>query len=96
MTDQDRTAELAQTWAQELRRSGGVHTRYGTEQELAELRRAGRQAGKILDRPVRTTGRNNDFHVELTDWGTNPLEERLSDARTRNAIDQAFQPRPER
>ncbi|MCO6004178.1 hypothetical protein NE236_04230 [Actinoallomurus purpureus] len=93
--DQDH-ADLVSQWAEQLRRTGGVDVRYTDDDDLARYRRAGRDAGKLLDRPVQTVARHGIIHVSLTDWGDNPLETRLEDARTRNAIDRPFRAYPER
>ncbi|MEV0398850.1 hypothetical protein [Actinoallomurus sp. NPDC050550] len=94
--DQDHAADLAAQWAEQLRRTGGLDARYTDDEELARYRRASRDAGKLLDRPVQTVARRGVLHVSLADWGDNPLEARLEDARTRNAIDRAFRAYPER
>lgn len=69
-----------------------MHASYSTDQQIADCRLpAGWTPSRgILDRPVRTIGRNGVLHVELTDWGTNALEQQLSDTRARNAIDKPF------
>lgn len=95
MSDDSDKADLAAQWAEQLRRTGGVQIRYTDDEALARYRRAGREAGKLLDRPVQTHARRGILHVALTDWGNNPLETRLDDARIRNAIDDAFRVDPE-
>lgn len=73
-----------------LRATGQATYHYTDDKERDELRSAGRQAGRALGRPVRTIARNNRIHIVLTDWGDNPLERQLDDAKTRNAIDRAL------
>ena len=96
MDDDHDTADLAVQWAEQLRRTGGVQVRYTDDEALARYRRVGREAGELLQRPVQTVARRGVLHVALTDWGDNPLETRLDDARTRNAIDKAFRAYPKR
>jgi hypothetical protein len=94
--DHDDDADLAAQWADQLRRTGGVQVRYTNDEDLTRYRRTGHDAGKLLERSVQTVARDGVLHVTLTDWGENPLESRLEDARTRNAIDKAFRAHPER
>jgi hypothetical protein len=97
--DQDRAAALAATWTTELRRTGRIQARFDTDDERELYRHAGRKAGRLLQRPVRTLVISDEVHVLLTDWMDRPLERQLEHARTRNAIDRAFtvadQPAPE-
>jgi hypothetical protein len=89
-------AHLAAAWAERLRRTGGVDVRYHDDEDLARYRRAGREASKLLQRPMHTAARRGIPHVALTDWGDNPLETRLDDVSTRIAIDKAFRAHPKR
>jgi hypothetical protein len=78
----------------QLRRTEGLQIRNTDDETLARYRRTGRQADELLNRPVQTTTRHGILHIALTDWGHNPLETHLDDARTRNAIDRAFPAHP--
>lgn len=80
--------------ADQLRRTGQVSRTYHTDTERDELRRTGRKAARILGRPLHTTARSGVLHMVLTDWGENPLERQLDDAKARNAIDRALGNRP--
>jgi hypothetical protein len=92
--DSQDTADLAAQWADQLRRTGGVQIHYTDDQDLSRYRRAGREAGKLLQRPIETVARNGTLHIALADWGDNVLETHLDKARTRNAIDKAFRAHP--
>lgn len=87
---QDHAAELAATWTTELRRTGRIHAPFHSDDERELYRRAGRKAGRLLQRPVRTLVVGSEVQVLLTDWMDRPLERQLEHARTRNAIDRAF------
>ncbi|TMR07291.1 hypothetical protein ETD83_01485 [Actinomadura soli] len=89
-SDQDRATELAQQWTTDLRRTGGVRVHFDTDADRDLYQAAAQQAGRLLGRPVETTVIGNQVHVLITDWAQHPLEARLEDARTRNAIDAAF------
>ncbi|TDC44907.1 hypothetical protein E1281_32200 [Actinomadura sp. KC345] len=93
--------DLAAVIAEQLRRSGQTSTVYHSSDERDRLRTAGRQAGRLLDRPVRTfdtTARHprcdadqcGTVLIAVTDWGTNPLERQLSETRANKAIDHAL------
>jgi hypothetical protein len=88
--DRDGVAELAAGWITQLRRTGGVRVQFTTDDERDLYRRAGRKAGKMLERPVRTVVTGDQVHIVLDDWMDNPLERQLEDSRTRKAIDSAF------
>ncbi|GAA2442103.1 hypothetical protein GCM10010191_68020 [Actinomadura vinacea] len=87
---QGRVDELATEWSTPLRRTGHVRVRFATESQRDLYRRAGRKAGRILGRPVRTVVTGDQVHVMLDDWMDNPLERQVEDPRTRKAIDAAF------
>lgn len=89
----DPVAELAAAWTTPLRRTGHVRVRFDTDEERDLYRRAGRRAGRLLSRPVRTFVTGDQVHVVLDDWMENPLERQLEDPRTRKAIDAAFETR---
>lgn len=96
------TDNLATAIADQLRRTGEARTPYHSHHERDQLRRAGRRAGRTLDRRVRTFDVPAEPHphcdrdqcgtvaVILPDWGTNPLEARLTQSRANNAIDRAL------
>jgi hypothetical protein len=86
----DPVTELAESWITPLRRTGHVRMRFATNDECELYRRAGRRAGHILERPVRTVVTGDQVHVMLDDWMDNPLERQLGDSRTRKAIDAAL------
>ncbi|MEU8119769.1 hypothetical protein AB0C21_13790 [Spirillospora sp. NPDC049024] len=92
--DQDQAAALAAAlaaaWIPDLRRTGGVRVPFDTDADRDLYRAAAREAARILDRPVETTTIGTQVHVLVSDWAERPLEQRLEDARTRNAIDAAF------
>ncbi|MEW2356533.1 hypothetical protein [Spirillospora sp. NPDC029432] len=86
----DQATELATTWTEQLRRTGHVRVRFEHDDERDLFRRAGRRAGRMLNRPVRTVVTGDQVHVMLNDWMDNPLRHRLEASRTRKAIDAAF------
>ncbi|MER6814509.1 hypothetical protein ABT299_34985 [Spirillospora sp. NPDC000708] len=93
--------DLAAVIADQLKRTGQTGTVYHSPDERDRLRAAGRQAGRMLNRPVRTfdtaarhprcdTDQCGTVRVVLTDWGTNPLERQLTQTRANKAIDRAL------
>ncbi|TDC54316.1 hypothetical protein E1281_16400 [Actinomadura sp. KC345] len=94
--------DLPAVIADELRRSGQTRATYHSHDERDRLRAAGRQAGRSLDRPVRTfdtaarhprcdADQCGTVLIALTDWGSaNPLEDRLARSRANNAVDRAL------
>lgn len=93
--------DLAAAIADQLRRTGQTRTIYHTPDERDRLRAAGRQAGRLLNRPIRTfdtaarhprcdTDQCGTILIALTDWGTNPLERQLAETRANKAIDRAL------
>jgi hypothetical protein len=88
--DQDRAAELGAKWCDQLRRTGEIRIGFAADDERDLYRRAGRQAGRLLKRPIRTVVAGNTVVITLEDWMDNPLERRLEDTRTRKAVDRAF------
>jgi hypothetical protein len=97
--DHDPATELAATYAQQLRRTGEVRAHFDTDDERNLYRRAGRAAGRLLDRPIRTLVNGNQVFIVLDDWMDNPLQVQVEANRTRKAINQAFatdaaKPRP--
>jgi hypothetical protein len=96
MSDDRNDVDLVTRWAEQLRRTGGIDVAFATDEDLARYRRAARDLGRLLERPVQTVARYGFLHIALTDWGENPLEARLEDAQTRNAVDRAFRMYPDR
>jgi hypothetical protein len=88
--DAEHLTAVAQAIADALKRSGSISHAYRNEHERDLLRQAGRRAGRILNRPVRTMDAGKSVHVALTDWGNNPLETQLSELRANKAIDAAL------
>lgn len=87
MTDHDDARAIAD----QLRRTGQASHTYTDADERDQLRAAGRHAGRILGRPVRTFARAKAVHIVLTDWGDhNPLEHQLTDIKAKKAIDRAM------
>lgn len=93
--------DLAAVIADQLKRSGETSTVYHSPDERNRLRAAGRQAGRLLNRPVRTfdtaarhprcdADQCGTVRIALTDWGTNPLERQLTETRANKAIDRAL------
>ncbi|MEW1837516.1 hypothetical protein AB0392_06115 [Nonomuraea angiospora] len=76
--------------ARALLDTGQFQRRFLSGTERDELRSAGRKAGRILGRPIRTTvvGKYMDHvFVMLMDYGAEPIEVVMSEARTRIAMD---------
>ncbi|MBO2459256.1 hypothetical protein [Actinomadura violacea] len=93
--------DLAAVIADQLKRSGETGTVYHSPDERERLRAAGRQAGRLLNRPIRTfdtaarhprcdADQCGTVLIALADWGTNPLERQLSETRANKAIDRAL------
>jgi hypothetical protein len=92
--------ELATAMCETLRRAGQVMTPYRDDEECELLRRAGRKAGRLLDRPVRTRVSEYDdaaVVIAISDWGDehHPLEARLSSVRTARIMNDVFTKDPD-
>lgn len=81
---------LARDYAATLQQLGHIIQPYHSDDERDRIRRAGRAAGRILQRPVRTLDRDRAVHIVLDDWEDNPLQRQLSDIRIRKNIDRVF------
>ncbi|MGH3388204.1 MAG: hypothetical protein ACRDOO_04935 [Actinomadura sp.] len=88
--DQDSIDALAIEWSETLRRSGQVVVTFNSHHERDRYRKAGRKAGRLLDRPVKTRVLHRSVLIVLTDWMDNPLQVHVEDIRARKAIDEAF------
>ena len=88
--EQDLTEALASEWSETLRRAGEVRVTFDTDEERDLYRSAGRKAGRLLKRRVRTVVNGRRVLIVLDDWMDNPLQARVEANRSRKAIDQAF------
>jgi hypothetical protein len=88
--DQDAATALAAEWSEALRRTGQVIAPFDTDDERELFRTAGRKAGRLLERPVRTLVQGTSVLVVLDDWMDNPLQTQVEGIRARKAIDAAF------
>jgi hypothetical protein len=96
MAEEQDDRDLINQLAEQLRHTGGFNIAFATDQDLARYRRAAREIGTLLKRPVRTAARRGFLYIALADWGKNPLEAHLEDTRTRNAVDTTFRLYPDR
>ncbi|WP_329519884.1 hypothetical protein [Spirillospora sp. NBC_01491] len=97
-----KTDELTAATADQLKRTGEIRATYHSHHDRDRLRAAGRQAGRLIARPVRTfdipatptprcsTEKCGTVVITVTNWGTNPLEARLTESRANNAVDRAL------
>jgi hypothetical protein len=88
--EQDLTEALASEWSETLRRAGEVRVTFDTDEERDLYRSAGRKAGRLLKRRVRTVVNGRRVLIVLDDWMDNPLQARVEDNRARKALDLAF------
>ncbi|PSK93741.1 hypothetical protein CLV63_116148 [Murinocardiopsis flavida] len=90
-----RIGRWAEQIAAELKTIGAVVLACADEAERERARKAGRRAGRIIDRRVRTKilpdGR---VGVWDTERGSNPLQARLDEQRANRAISEALANRP--
>src|SRR4051812_24090891 len=91
------TEDLPLVIARSLLDTGQFMRRFLFEDERDEIRKAGRTAGRILGRPIRTAvvGEQMDHVIVLLmDYGAEPIEEAMSEARSRIALERVFDELP--